>query len=40
MRFQISREVLAEDWSLSFSDLDFVNTKPASRAQTSLHVAL
>ena len=30
MRFQISREVLAEDWSLSFSDLDFVNTNPAS----------
>ena len=29
MRFQISRQVLAEDWSLSFSDIEFANTKPA-----------
>jgi TnpA family transposase len=29
MRLQFSREALAKDWSLSFSDLDFVSTKPS-----------
>lgn len=28
MRSSISAKELARDWSLSFSDLDFVNTKP------------
>jgi len=29
MHLQFSREALAKDWSLSFSYLDFVSTKPA-----------
>jgi len=28
MHLQFSREALAKDWSLSFSYLDFVSTKP------------